>query len=270
MRQLNEEGRRVLDDIARRYGVSPAAVEHLLAAVMAGYGSQAQFNHPELGGMGQWSAGGMIMIGDMFNNGLKATVDGICRELAGLLGNEAMLAAPAAFQSQQQGGGVSLFVPGGAGSGNWWSGDLGVPASTGGQNNLRYAFFPATRRLAIDIGGRIRVFDTKDHRIGGFSQQQGGDQSLTFTSQYGLVSLSELEEVPVAGEEGRGEAPAASEAAVPPAPAQPAPVTQVSAGEAPADDDIFGKIERLAALHAKGILTEAEFQAKKAELLDRL
>jgi hypothetical protein len=35
-------------------------------------------------------------------------------------------------------------------------------------------------------------------------------------------------------------------------------------------EDIFDKIERLAALHAKGILTDEEFQAKKKELLDRL
>ena len=36
------------------------------------------------------------------------------------------------------------------------------------------------------------------------------------------------------------------------------------------DDDIFGKIEKLAALHAKGILTDDEFQGKKADLLSRL
>ena len=35
-------------------------------------------------------------------------------------------------------------------------------------------------------------------------------------------------------------------------------------------DDIFTKIERLAALRAKNIITEQEFEAKKAELLSRL
>jgi hypothetical protein len=34
--------------------------------------------------------------------------------------------------------------------------------------------------------------------------------------------------------------------------------------------DILTAIERLAELHARGILTEAEFSAKKAELLDRI
>jgi hypothetical protein len=34
--------------------------------------------------------------------------------------------------------------------------------------------------------------------------------------------------------------------------------------------DILAAIERMAELHARGILTEAEFSAKKAELLGRL
>ena len=38
----------------------------------------------------------------------------------------------------------------------------------------------------------------------------------------------------------------------------------------PSSDDVIDKIERLAALRAKGILTEDEFAAKKAELLARL
>jgi hypothetical protein len=39
---------------------------------------------------------------------------------------------------------------------------------------------------------------------------------------------------------------------------------------AAAHEDILAAIERLAELHARGVLTEAEFSAKKAELLDRL
>jgi Short C-terminal domain len=35
-------------------------------------------------------------------------------------------------------------------------------------------------------------------------------------------------------------------------------------------EDILTAIERMAELHARGILTEAEFSAKKAELLGRL
>jgi hypothetical protein len=34
--------------------------------------------------------------------------------------------------------------------------------------------------------------------------------------------------------------------------------------------DILAAIERMAELHARGVLTEAEFSSKKAELLGRL
>ena len=86
MPELTVEGRRKVEAVAARHGVGAAAAEALLAALVAGGGSQAQFDIPELGGMGQWSQGGMVMVGDMFNNALKARVDALCGELAGLVG----------------------------------------------------------------------------------------------------------------------------------------------------------------------------------------
>lgn len=310
MTQLTEQGRQALADIGARHGVSEDGVQHLLMALIAGQGSQAQFNHPELGGMGQWSQGGMTMVGDMFNNALKAKVDALCSEVAQLMRQSALLEAPPApaSQSQSQGDGASLFVAGGA-AGNWWPDGLGHAASTGAQNQMRYAWFPDTARLAIDAGdGRVRVYDTADHRIGGFSQQQSGDQSLSFTSQYGLVKLADLRQIDLEqpGETGSDSAggksaPALSEAllkaagetrpaapslgAAGPAPDEPEPDEAGNAQSQPvrldADDartepgaaeeaDIFAKIERLAALHAKGILSDEEYQAKKAELLARI
>ena len=58
-------------------------------------GDQAQFNHPDPGGLGQWSQGGMIMVGDMFNQGLKYRVDALCNELAGLLRSQPLAEAEA-------------------------------------------------------------------------------------------------------------------------------------------------------------------------------
>jgi hypothetical protein len=66
---LTEDGRQIVEAIADRHGVSSDAVYTLLMALAAGGGRQVQFNHPDLGGMGQWSQGGMIMVGDMFNQG---------------------------------------------------------------------------------------------------------------------------------------------------------------------------------------------------------
>jgi hypothetical protein len=54
------------------------------------------------------------------------------------------------------------------------------------------------------------------------------------------------------------------------APAAPQPTGQAAQNTAPSSDDIFAKIERLAELRDKGILTDQEFDAKKADLLNRL
>lgn len=306
MYNLTPEGLRAVEDIARRHGVGLDAVVTLLRALVDGHGNQAQFNHPELGGMGQWSQGGMIMVGDMFNQGLKYRIDSLCNELAPLVRGQPLFAAPiGSSQSQSQGGhaGVSLFVAGaGASTGSWWPADLGEPSSVGAQNDLRYAWFPGTRRLAILHGGRCTVYDTGDHQIGGFSQQQGGDQSLTFTSQFGLVRVADLPHV-------RSEAPTApppppafaptyepvptpvpepipTAAAPIPTTAVPAPDPAFEAARTPTPraaaapvpavetrssvDEILSTIERLAALRDKGILTDAEFSTKKTELLSRL
>ncbi|HWJ71802.1 MAG TPA: SHOCT domain-containing protein [Kaistia sp.] len=264
MQQLSNTGRRVLDDLSARHGVGQAAAETLLAALVVGGGSQAQFNHPELGGMGQWSAGGMIMIGDMFNNSLKYRIDGFLSELAtALRGGD--LFEPAAPGRRDGREGAGLFAPGGGFASTNWPDDLGTPASSGAQNDLHYAYFPDTRRLAIRKGGHITLYDTADHAIGGVSQQQSGDQSLTFTSQYGTVRLDALRRV--AGESEKGdESPARGSAQQGPERPAAAAASSSSSGEV----DIIGMIERLATLRERGILSDEEFAAKKAELLARI
>jgi hypothetical protein len=195
MQNLTPDGLRIVTDVATRHGVSLDVALTLLGALAQGNGHQAQFNHPELGGMGQRAQGGMIMVGDMFNQHLKYRVDALCNELAGLLRSQPSGEAEAGriqSQSQNSGEGVSLFVAGTGSAGAWWPAELGSPTSTGGQNDMLYACFPGRRRLAIQQGGQVRVYDTGEHTISGFSQQQGGDQSLTFTSQFGLVRVADL------------------------------------------------------------------------------
>ena len=72
-------------NVANRYGISANAVTDLTQSLMRSGGTMAQFNISELGGGGQWMLGGMTMVGDMFNNGLKATVDNLCMELSNLI-----------------------------------------------------------------------------------------------------------------------------------------------------------------------------------------
>jgi hypothetical protein len=274
MQQLTSEGQQVVNDLALRYGFSPDAVTHMLFAVLNGNGSMAQFNHPEFGGSGQWMQGGMLMLGDMFNYSLKGSVDALCSELSGILASQPGLLRSGSFQSQSQSGGgsqnqaagapmgeSSLFVPDPAD--HWWPRDLGQPNATGNQNNVRYAYFANNRRLAVETSGQVWVYDTLDHQIGGFSQQQGVGGSILFTSQYGTVNLSSLPVISINGQ--------------PPAQPQPQPASVASNPSASAvssapipESDIFSALERLGDLHDKGILTDEEFAQKKAELLGRL
>jgi len=289
MRKLTPAGQQLIEEVAQRHGCSTDAAMSMLESVIRGNGSMAQFDHPEFGGSGQWMQGGMTMVSDMFNNYLKGQVHGLCSELSRLIANQPDLIRSGSFQSQSQGtqqqrndgsgqqhqqsagyggsnqqqtaagpvGPVSLFVPAAPGtSGDWWPAELGRPNSTGAQNDVRYAFFAQPRRLAIELNGKMTVYDTLAHQINGFSQQQSSGASLTFASQHGLVAVANLPVVSVDG--------------VPqpaPPPVQEKPVsTQSVAPEA----DVFATIEKLAQLHAKGILSDEEFASKKAELMSRL
>lgn len=241
-----------LQAMADRHGVTLDAVQHLMRALENGHGTMAQFNHPDLGGFGQWSAGGMIMIGQMFDTNLKARVAALCDELAGSL--------PPIGSNGPDTTGTA-----------WWPTELGRPATSGAQNATRYAYFPETRRLAVETNGTLALYDTAEHDITGVSQQQGGGHRLRFTGRNGSVDLEALKRV-----DGSPAQPRPFE----PEPFRSEPVhvelspAQHAAPEMPAvpsiGGDVLATLERLSDLQRKGVLTEAEFAAKKAELLARL
>ena len=299
---LTPAGESAVADMAARYRVSEGAVRTLLDAVIRGGGAMAQFSHPELGGSGQWMRGGMTMVGDMFNPGLQATVSGICSELSAVLASGGVL-----VKAPDPGAGSAGF--GGFGGQAWWPNGLGRPSSSGGQNDASYAYFPGPRRLAIRRGGAITLYDTLDHAISGVQQQQGSRGSLEFSSQHGTFTVDTLPVVsggapaPAPPERAGGNpvghsspaaapppapvaappvAPVATPGAVvpPPVPAPPpvtAPPPAAAATPPPAPTgvvtnaaEIGAAIETLTSLRDKGFITEAEFAAKKTELLDRL
>ena len=185
MKQLSPSGQQAIDDIASRHGFSTQAVLSMLESVVNGNGTMAQFSHPEFSGSGQWMSGGMTMVSDMFNNQLKNRVNSLCSELARLVANQSDWLESAGSHSPNQGGEQLQKA-------DWWPADLHRPDSTGSQNNVRYAYFAEARRLAIELDGKVIVYDTLDHRISGFSQQQSGSASLSFSSQYGSVDVSRL------------------------------------------------------------------------------
>ena len=107
MRQLSPQGQQVVNDLSQRHGFSQDAVAHMMFAVLNGNGGMAQFSHWEFGGSGQWMRGGMLMLGDMFNHGLKGRVDSLCHDIANMLANQPGLLQAGSFQSQSQSGGTA-------------------------------------------------------------------------------------------------------------------------------------------------------------------
>lgn len=248
MQPLTPQGQQAVQNIAFRYNLNIDSVTNMLQAVVNGGGTMAQFSIPELGGSGQWMQGGMTMVGDMFNHGLQATVNNLCSELSNLINSQTIFEAPA---------------PSRAGTyGNWYPSEFGTPTSSGAQNDTRYAYFAGARRLVIEYNGNVSIFDTLDHNISGISQQQGGNNSLQFTSQYGLVDTINLPLISGTPPQSVSEQSSYTTVTQPTEqPVSPAPENT---------DDIYKSIEMLADLHNKGILTDEEFSNKKAELLSRL
>jgi hypothetical protein len=178
----------LIDRMAQKHSLSPAAVEAALSALRNGGGRMAQFSHADFGGMSQWSPG-MSMVGDMFNVQLKAKLDALCSDIMRHLNSS----LDAGSGSRTAGDEVSYQSQSKAT--DWWPAGLGTPGAVGAQNDLRYAVFPDTRRLVIDDHGTVSVHDTGTHRIFGVAQAQSGDQTLSFTSQDGLVRIADLPRV---------------------------------------------------------------------------
>lgn len=239
--------------------------------------------------------GGMTMVSDLFNYNLKNLVNNVCSDIANELSNHQTTPFAGSFQSQSQNGSNSqmqaggsmgsnnsLFVP--APEANWWPQDLGSPNALGSQNNVKYADFGNAHRVAVKTGGEVWVYDTQNHQIGGFSQQQGSGGSITFTSQFGTVNLSML---PVISRNGVAIPPPAPMPSQPlpsqPEPPRPileTPVDPTNTGSSdlavnnsqssPNSHNIIETLERLGGLRDKNYITEEEFQSKKAELLGRI
>jgi hypothetical protein len=226
-----------IDTLATQYGFTRDAVAAMARSLAAGRGRMAQFDHPEFGGAGQWMHGGMLMIADHSNRDLRERIARLCDAIAQRIDSSGSIGGT--FQSQSQSGSGGTHQPDARDA--WWPASLGDPDTSGAQNDMRYAWFARARRLAIDVGGVVTVYDTGDHVIGGVSQQQGHDEhrrTPTFTSQLGPVDLAGLK--------------------------------TIGPGDHALPNDPFVALEKLAALHEKGVIADVEFAAKKAELLRRI
>lgn len=165
-----------IETLAQKHGFSRETVETVMRAMLTTNGRSAQFNHPELGGFGQWMPG-MVQIGDMFNTALQSRVNALCSELSVLLATmPTEVRMPAYVQ--------------------WWPAELGIPNTSGGQNDLHYAYFAVQHVLVVKRGQQVTRYDTSGHTILGVMQQQsGGSAMFVCTTDRGIVTLDQFKVV---------------------------------------------------------------------------
>lgn len=245
MRNFTKKGQQLVKELSQDSGFSSDAVSHLIDAMINGNGTMAQFNHYEFGGSGQWMQGGMIMIGDFFNNGLKSNIDFLCNRISSVLAQ----------------GDITIYIP----ERPWYPNELGQPSSSGSQNQMRYAYFPHMQRLAIETSGEVWIYDTLHHSINGFSQQQGNGANIKLSSSAGDVDLLSLSVVSRNGVTLAPPAPPKAPSINEPIKNSPPNVCQSNRKE-----ELINTIHKLGELHQDGILTDDEFYTKKQDLLSQI
>lgn len=163
-----------IKEIASKYQVSEGTVRALLEGLKASGGRQVQFNISELGGMGQWQSG-MVMIGDMFNHSLKAKVSELCTELSALsvsMPEE----EPTSTKTEKT------------------ESSRKSPATfKGSQNGSHYSYYAKDNLLEVEEGGKTVKYDTSGYALAGAQQSQSNDtKSLSFSYPGGTVRLKDL------------------------------------------------------------------------------
>ncbi|MDJ1500882.1 hypothetical protein [Xanthocytophaga agilis] len=173
-------------EIAAKYHVSEETVKVLLYGLRLSGGTQVQFNIPELGGMGQWQSG-MVMIGDMFNSSLKDKVNQICTELAVWIRNSDAHAETQILPDHHRA-----------------TADKSTTKATptrsasfqGSQNGLHYAYYASENVLEIDDNGKKAKYDTTGYQLTGVQQSQdNSSQSVSFTHPGGTLRLKDLKKI---------------------------------------------------------------------------
>ena len=287
MRNLTPAGQQLIEEAAQRHGFSTDAVMSMLESVIRGNGSMAQSRTPNLVAPANGCFGGMTMVSDMFNNYLKGRVDGLCSELSRLIASQPDMIRSGSFQSQSQG----IQRQDGGGLQHQQS------AGYGGSNQQQTAAGPVGHREPVCSGRPRHLWRLVARRSLGSPTVPVLRTTSAMPSSHGPAPGHRSEWQGDGIRHARSPDQRVLAAAIPRRiphlcePARPgcrrhppgclgrwgsAAGVAARAGGArqhsspSREADVFATIEKLAQLHAKGILSEEEFSAKKAELLSRL
>jgi hypothetical protein len=74
-----------------------------------------------------------------------------------------------------------------------WPKELGIASTSGSSAEMRYAYFPQNRRLAVEWGGVVTIYDTAEYQFRGMLQAHSAETvGMSILTQRGRVRLTDL------------------------------------------------------------------------------
>ena len=74
-----------------------------------------------------------------------------------------------------------------------WPAELGLASTSGTSAEMRYAYFPQNRRLAVESQGVMTIYDTAEYQFRSMLQAHSAEAvGVSILTQRGRVRLSEL------------------------------------------------------------------------------
>jgi hypothetical protein len=88
---------------------------------------------------------------------------------------------------------VRTLRPQPSGSDLNWPSELGIASTSGSSAEMRYAYFPRNRRLAVEWRGVVTIYDTAEYQFRGMLQAHSAENvGMSILTQRGRVPLTEL------------------------------------------------------------------------------
>jgi hypothetical protein len=74
-----------------------------------------------------------------------------------------------------------------------WPSELGIASTSGTSPEMRYAYFPQNRRLAVEWHGVLTIYDTAEYQFRGMLQAHSAETvGISIWTQRGRVRLADL------------------------------------------------------------------------------
>jgi hypothetical protein len=74
-----------------------------------------------------------------------------------------------------------------------WPKELGIASTSGSSSEMRYAYFPQNRRLAVEWRGVVTIYDTAEYQFRGMLPAHSAETvGMSILTQRGRVRLTDL------------------------------------------------------------------------------